>query len=182
MSCLVLLSLKQVVPLTLFLEITPPPKRFPPNVSHQTFLTKRFPPNVSHQTFPTNRFPPNVCPQTFPPKRFHPTVHQPHPSRWKTDYFVSKAWVQGAQAYCALCESLHNDNATKVYDLSEWFVQESRCLEETTPEIRDFIGGFGHHPVLAFSLRLLVLLAVGLVLFLAVALANRCKSSRTAKL
>ncbi|ROT85440.1 hypothetical protein C7M84_014043 [Penaeus vannamei] len=166
----------------------------PPNVSHQTFSTqtfptKRSPPNVSHQTFPTKRSPHKRFPptQTFPtnrlpPKTFHPTVHQPHPSRWKTDYFVSKAWVQGAQAYCALCESLHNDNATKVYDLSEWFVQESRCLEETTPEIRDFIGGFGHHPVLAFSLRLLVLLAVGLVLFLAVALANRCKSSRTAKL
>ncbi|XP_042872471.1 alpha-(1,3)-fucosyltransferase C-like [Penaeus japonicus] len=69
---------------------------------------------------------------------------------WKTDYFVSGDWIQRAQAFCALCESLHADNSTKVYDLSKWFVEEAHCLAKTMLEIRDFIGGHQYHPIVVF--------------------------------
>ncbi|XP_047470885.1 alpha-(1,3)-fucosyltransferase C-like isoform X1 [Penaeus chinensis] len=99
--------------------------------------------------------------------------------RWKTDYFVSQAWFQRAQAYCALCERLHTDNGTKVYDLSKWFVQESHCLKKTTPEIQAFIGGHRYHPALAFLACLLILLAIALVFLLTVTLAEYYRPNRT---
>ncbi|XP_042872469.1 alpha-(1,3)-fucosyltransferase C-like [Penaeus japonicus] len=99
--------------------------------------------------------------------------------KWKTYYFVSSDWIQRAQAFCALCESLHADNSTKVYDLSKWFVEEAHCLAKTTPEIGDFIGWYKYHPAVAFLTCMLILLVIVLVFLLTVTLAEYCKPNKT---
>nr|XP_045619552.1 alpha-(1,3)-fucosyltransferase C-like isoform X1 [Procambarus clarkii] len=61
--------------------------------------------------------------------------------RWKRYYSVRIDWLSKAKPYCDLCERLHTDSTTKVYNLEQWFVEDSQCLTREDPLINAFING-----------------------------------------
>ena len=47
---------------------------------------------------------------------------------WKDFYEIRNSGADLSQSFCELCQSLHQDQTTKVYsDLTKWWVTQSRC-------------------------------------------------------
>nr|XP_045620426.1 alpha-(1,3)-fucosyltransferase C-like isoform X2 [Procambarus clarkii] len=61
--------------------------------------------------------------------------------RWKRFHWLVDHWAKVAKPYCDLCERLHNDNTTKVYNLKKWFVDDSHCKSSQNKKINAFIHG-----------------------------------------
>ncbi|XP_071535700.1 alpha-(1,3)-fucosyltransferase C-like isoform X2 [Panulirus ornatus] len=47
--------------------------------------------------------------------------------RWKRFHQLPHEWARVAKTYCDMCERLHLDNTTKVYNLKKWFEKDSHC-------------------------------------------------------
>ncbi|XP_042232480.1 alpha-(1,3)-fucosyltransferase C-like isoform X2 [Homarus americanus] len=62
--------------------------------------------------------------------------------RWKRFHWIPHPWANEAKPYCDLCERLHQDNTTKVYNLQQWFVQDSHCKSSYSKDISLFINGY----------------------------------------
>ncbi|XP_069165577.1 alpha-(1,3)-fucosyltransferase C isoform X2 [Procambarus clarkii] len=61
--------------------------------------------------------------------------------KWKRFHRLPIDWVNYAKPYCDLCERLHSDNSTKIYDLKKWFVDEAHCKTRNDNDIKAFIYG-----------------------------------------
>ncbi|XP_053645983.2 alpha-(1,3)-fucosyltransferase C [Cherax quadricarinatus] len=61
--------------------------------------------------------------------------------RWKRFHRLP-GWSKVARSYCDMCERLHTDNSTKVYNLKKWFVDDSHCKSKSSRDISSFINGF----------------------------------------
>ncbi|XP_042232481.1 alpha-(1,3)-fucosyltransferase C-like [Homarus americanus] len=62
--------------------------------------------------------------------------------RWKRFHWIPHTWANVAKPYCDMCERLHQDNTTKVYNLQQWFVQDSHCKSSYSKDISLFINGY----------------------------------------
>ncbi|XP_066953050.1 alpha-(1,3)-fucosyltransferase C-like [Macrobrachium rosenbergii] len=64
--------------------------------------------------------------------------------RWKAYHTFPVEWSMLAKPWCDLCARLHEDQTRKVYgDLHKWFITDSKCLTDETPEIARFVNGAG---------------------------------------
>nr|XP_045610430.1 alpha-(1,3)-fucosyltransferase C-like [Procambarus clarkii]XP_045610431.1 alpha-(1,3)-fucosyltransferase C-like [Procambarus clarkii] len=61
--------------------------------------------------------------------------------RWKRYHWVPNFFSTTARTYCDLCERLHTDNTTKMYDLKNWFLDGSHCKTRYDKDISAFING-----------------------------------------
>ncbi|XP_045620495.2 alpha-(1,3)-fucosyltransferase C isoform X1 [Procambarus clarkii] len=61
--------------------------------------------------------------------------------RWKRFHQQPHDWVLVAKPFCDLCERLHSDNTTKVYNMHHWFVDGSSCKIFNSKDIEAFIAG-----------------------------------------
>ncbi|XP_064093665.1 alpha-(1,3)-fucosyltransferase C-like [Macrobrachium nipponense] len=59
--------------------------------------------------------------------------------RWKAYHQLPAAWSSLANPWCDLCKRLHEDQSRKVYDIYEWFIKGSDCLNLWMPRISRFI-------------------------------------------
>ncbi|KAK8732039.1 hypothetical protein OTU49_007151 [Cherax quadricarinatus] len=65
--------------------------------------------------------------------------------RWKRFHRIP-GWSTVAKPFCDLCERLHTDNDTKVYNnLKKWFVDDSHCKYKSNRDVSAFINGHGLH-------------------------------------
>nr|XP_053645981.1 alpha-(1,3)-fucosyltransferase C-like isoform X1 [Cherax quadricarinatus] len=64
--------------------------------------------------------------------------------RWKRFHRIP-GWSTNAKPFCDLCERLHTDNDTKVYNLKKWFVDDSHCKYKSNRDVSAFINGHGLH-------------------------------------
>ncbi|XP_069953556.1 alpha-(1,3)-fucosyltransferase C-like [Cherax quadricarinatus] len=62
--------------------------------------------------------------------------------RWKRFHRIPLDWATFSKPYCDLCERLHTDNSTKMYNLQKWFVEDSHCKTKHDLDISDFINGY----------------------------------------
>ncbi|KAK8732032.1 hypothetical protein OTU49_007147 [Cherax quadricarinatus] len=61
--------------------------------------------------------------------------------RWKRFHQLIHGWATVSRPFCDLCERLHTDTSTSVYDLQRWFADESRCRTFESKDIAPFING-----------------------------------------
>nr|XP_045620427.1 alpha-(1,3)-fucosyltransferase C-like [Procambarus clarkii] len=61
--------------------------------------------------------------------------------RWKRFHQIPSDWLNFAKPYCDMCERLHNDNTTKMYDLLKWYVDDAHCKTRHDKDISNFISG-----------------------------------------
>ncbi|XP_066953051.1 uncharacterized protein [Macrobrachium rosenbergii] len=59
--------------------------------------------------------------------------------RWKAYHLLPAAWSSLAKPWCDLCKRLHEDQSGKVYDIYEWFIKGSQCMNYRMPKISRFI-------------------------------------------
>ncbi|XP_042889422.1 alpha-(1,3)-fucosyltransferase C-like isoform X2 [Penaeus japonicus] len=61
---------------------------------------------------------------------------------WKSDQHLATGWAASVRPWCDLCERLHAEASTKIYeDLLGWFVNGSSCLLPTYRDIARFVHG-----------------------------------------
>ncbi|XP_066953053.1 alpha-(1,3)-fucosyltransferase C-like [Macrobrachium rosenbergii] len=61
---------------------------------------------------------------------------------WKAYHRLPATWDMFAKPWCDLCARLHGDRSRKVYeDIDKWFITDSKCVNDQTPEISRFISG-----------------------------------------
>ncbi|XP_066953139.1 alpha-(1,3)-fucosyltransferase C-like [Macrobrachium rosenbergii] len=61
--------------------------------------------------------------------------------RWKAYHQFPSEWGLLAKPWCELCARLHDDQSQKVYDISKWFIEDSRCINHEMNKISRFING-----------------------------------------
>ncbi|XP_066953135.1 alpha-(1,3)-fucosyltransferase C-like [Macrobrachium rosenbergii] len=61
--------------------------------------------------------------------------------RWKAYHKFPSEWSMLAKPWCDLCARLHEDTSSKVYDIDKWYIADSKCLTDQTPEIARFVNG-----------------------------------------
>lgn len=85
----------------------------------------------------------------YPLWLFNPTIFY----RWKRFHIIPTDWARKARPFCKMCERLHRDNSTHIYDIKNWFVRDAHCLTKASPRIKSFIGkGYTHFPNVFFLL------------------------------
>lgn len=61
--------------------------------------------------------------------------------RWKRFHQMFGRWTLVSQQYCDLCEKLHTDTTTKIYDMQKWYVGGAQCKNQNSADIKRFIYG-----------------------------------------
>lgn len=85
--------------------------------------------------------------------------------RWKRFHVLPTDWVRKSRPYCQMCERLHKDHSTHIYDMKDWFVRDSHCLTKNTPRIRSFIGkGYKHSPEVFIIIIAVIIVLISLLL------------------
>nr|XP_027206512.1 alpha-(1,3)-fucosyltransferase C-like [Penaeus vannamei] len=61
--------------------------------------------------------------------------------RWKNYHHFPMNFAKFSRPFCEICERLHTDNRTSVYNLRHWFVEKSHCMRGSSTRIQDFVRG-----------------------------------------
>ncbi|KAK3881216.1 hypothetical protein Pcinc_014345 [Petrolisthes cinctipes] len=59
---------------------------------------------------------------------------------WKRFHVIPTDWARISRAFCQMCERLHKDNSTHIYDMQKWFVVDSDCITKSDRKLKSFNG------------------------------------------